>query len=92
MTIDISLEKMEEFYNFLMGKEIPEGMRIPKHCQPKLTPKKAFTIIWFLQEHFRILPDNIEQCDVCRDLFDRNKSGTYDEKKQKNYCEFCRTD
>ena len=84
------LEKMEELYNFLMGKKIPAEIKIGKHCQPKLTPKKAFTVIWFLQEYFAVLPISIELCDNCHDLFDSDNCGMYDEKTGKNLCECCR--
>ena len=42
---------------------------------PKLSPTKAFNVIWFLQEYLHILPDNIEQCDGCKDLFDTDSEG-----------------
>jgi len=53
-----AFEWIDEFYRFLQG-ETPEGMQCGKGGQPKLSEKKAFSIIWYLQEHMRILPDNI---------------------------------
>ncbi len=52
----------------------------------KLTPKKAFSIIWYLQEHFSILPDTIERCDVCNNLFDSESQGHHSELTGKHYC------
>jgi len=82
------LEWINEFYQFLQG-ESPETIKIGKTNQPKLSPKKAFTIIWYLQEHFSVLPDHIEQCSVCKELYDSNNSGIYWESKGKFYCGGC---
>jgi len=73
MTEQIGLEQIEEFMDMLTGTGLPDGMRMP--CQPQLSRKEAFSIIWFLQEHMRVLPDNIEQCGVCEELFDCDHEG-----------------
>ena len=85
---DTDLEWIEEFYNFLQGK-IPESIYLMRGYKPKMTPKKAFEIIWYLQEHFPILPDNIERCNNCDGLYDSNCSGLYWETKGKHYCDGC---
>ena len=82
------LEWMNEFYKFLQG-DVPEKVSICKGHQPKLSDKKANTIIWYLQEHMRILPDNIEKCDNCKELFDSHSEGIYWETKGKHYCGGC---
>lgn len=82
------LEWMDEFYKFLQGK-VPEKISIGRGHQPKLSDKKANTIIWYLQEHMRILPDNIEKCDTCKELFDAHSEGIYWETKGKHYCGGC---
>jgi hypothetical protein len=82
------LEWIKEFYDFLQG-ENPEGIQTRKHNSPKMTPKKAFTIIWYLQEHLRVLPDHIEKCSCCNDLYDSNSEGIYWESKGKFYCRAC---
>ena len=65
---------IDELFRFLKGEKLPEGT----HCKmPKLKPKLAFTVIWFLQEHMHCLPDNIEQCQGCEDLFDTDSEGYY---------------
>jgi len=65
-------DAIDEFYKFLKGEELPEGMQ----CKmPNLTPERAFAVIWFLQEHLHVLPSNIEQCDGCKELFDTDSSG-----------------
>lgn len=70
-------EKIEEFYNFLRDGKLPNGMKMPKSHIPKMSSKKAFTIIWYLQEHLQILPGSVEQCDGCLELFDSDKEGYY---------------
>lgn len=83
------IDFITEFYDFLKGSSIPEGMSIARGHRPKMSAKKASTIIWFLQEQFSILPDHIEQCDVCESFFDSWSSGIYWETKGKHYCGGC---
>ena len=74
-------DKIDELYKFLKGEELPAGMQ----CKmPVLSPDIAFTVIWFLQEHLHILPDNIEQCDNCKELFDTKSEGQYLDGQFKN--------
>ncbi len=79
-------EWIDEFYLFLQG-DVPDGIEIRNPV--KLSPKKAMSIIWYLQEHFSILPDNIEQCSVCKDLYDSQATGYHSEIKDKLYCGIC---
>lgn len=85
---DSDLEWINEFYEFLQGNN-PESIRISRGHQPKLSQKQAFTIIWYLQEHFSILPDHIERCNTCGDLYNSWSSGIYWESKGKHYCDCC---
>jgi hypothetical protein len=85
---DSDLEWVDEFYRFLQG-EIPDGISLSRGYKPKLSPKKAFAIIWYLQEQFPVIPDNINRCDNCGDLFDGNSEGLYWETKGKHYCGGC---
>jgi hypothetical protein len=85
---DTDLEWLQEFYEFLQGKQ-PETIRLGKGYAPKLKQKKAFAIIWYLQEHFPVFPDQIERCDVCGELFDSHSEGIYWESKGKNFCGGC---
>jgi len=68
----ITLEQVRELHQFLQGV-------VPKEVQlanpPKLTPEKAFDVIWFLQEHLGVLPDNFEMCQVCHEIFDQHSEG-----------------
>lgn len=82
------LEWVNEFYHFLQG-EAPENISLRKGYQPKLSEKKAYEIIWYLQEHFPIIPDHIERCDNCGELFDCWSSGIYWQTKDKHYCDAC---
>lgn len=81
-------EWINEFYEFLQGKQL-EGMTVGVQRQPRLTQKKAFTIIWYLQEHLRVLPDHVERCNNCGELFDTHSDGIYWESKGKHYCGGC---
>lgn len=65
-------DKFDVLYDYLRGVKLPDGV----HCKmPKLSANKAFGVIWFLQEIMHCLPDNIEQCKVCKELFDTDSSG-----------------
>jgi len=82
------IEWVEEFYEFLQD-ETPEKIHFPRGHKPQLSQKKAFAIIYYLQEHFSILPDHIEQCDNCGSLFDDWSEGIYWETKGKHFCGGC---
>jgi len=83
LTEEITLEQVEEFYRFLQGK-LPAEMIMA--CRPKLSERKAFKIIWYLQEHLRIIPDKFERCS-CGVLFDMGREGHL--KQGKMYCDRC---
>ncbi len=82
------MEWIEEFYEFLQGK-LPDGMEIQRGHQPKMSAKKAFSVIWYLQEHLSVFPDNIEKCYNCDGLYDTNCSGYHDDKTDRHYCDTC---
>ena len=85
---DSDLEWIEEFYKFLQGT-CPDSITLPRGHQPKMTSKKAFSIIWYLQEHFSILPDRVEKCSNCDGLYDADSEGLYWEAKGKHFCDGC---
>jgi len=89
METKINLKWVEEFYNFLQG-DIPKGIYLGHGQNPRLSPEKAFSIIWYLQEHFPLLIDNIEKCSNCDSLYDCNSEGLYCETKGKFYCGGCK--
>lgn len=82
------IEWVREFYLFLQG-ELPDSIRLSNRHKPKLSAKKAFAVIWYLQEHFSILPDSIEVCWNCGYLFDSDAEGLYWETKGRHYCCGC---
>lgn len=82
------MEWINEFYKFLQG-QIPDGMSLGRGHTIKLSPNKANSIIWYLQEHFPLLPDHIEKCDICNELYDPYNSGYYSELTSKFYCDSC---
>jgi len=83
------LDWLREFNSFLKGDSIPEGISIARGHAPKMSAKKACTIIWYLQEHFSVFPDTIEKCNECDELFDSASEGIYWETKGKHYCGAC---
>lgn len=85
---DSDLEWVTEFYEFLKGN-MPKSIHLGRGSAMKLTEKKAFAIIWYLQEHFPVFPDTIERCSNCGDLFDTNCSGIHWESKGRHYCDGC---
>lgn len=87
-----SLESVEVLYQMLRGGELPDGMTMPRGHQPRLTAKKAMSVIWFLQEQMGLIPDHYEACSVCEDLFDTWSEGTYVQSECKHYCGNCRPD
>lgn len=82
---DITIEDFEILYKFLQG-EPPEGV---KAYNPRLSARKAFSVIWFLQEITGVLPDNIDRCCSCDDLFDSDREGFHVESTGRNYCDGC---
>ena len=90
MKPDITLDQVDELNIFLQGKGLPDGIELkPKKTIPKLTEDQAWSVIWFLQEHLRVLPDVYEKCDVCGDLYNSEEGGMYQEKKPYHRCEGC---
>ena len=85
--MEITFEQINELYNFLANGELPGGMIMPS--RPKLGKNKAFNVIWFLQEHLKILPDKYEQCCRCKDIYDTWSEGEYIEKSDRHYCDAC---
>lgn len=73
-----NMDWIREFNSFLLG-ELPEGISIPDENLVKLTPNQAYSVLWYLREHFSILPDNFTKCDNCNYIFDDGKEGYYSE-------------
>lgn len=80
------IDWLREFYGFLQG-DVSEGMHISEEI--KLSPRQAFSIIYYLRERLRVFPDNIERCSVCNDLYDSDCEGEYSELEEKHYCGGC---
>ena len=76
--VQADVEWISGFYEYLQEKE-------------RLNKTKAFRIIYYLQEHLPILPDHIEKCDRCGDLYDSDSEGYHSEKRGKFYCGNCTT-
>lgn len=83
----ITLERVQELFDFLCDGTNPEGVFVKR--PPKLGARKAETIIWFLQEHMDILPDNFEMCVTCSRMYDSHSEGDHDEKTGRCHCGNC---
>lgn len=81
-----AIQWINEFYEWLQGEK---AEFVTKGFKPKLTDKKAFEIIWYLQEALPVFPDTIERCDTCGTLYDSGSEGIYWETKGKFYCGSC---
>lgn len=79
-------EWIQEFYDFLTGQSIPDRISMEPSYKPKLTAEQAHSVIWFLQEHFSVLPDHIEQCDTCKIWYNSWSQGHYSELTWRCYC------
>jgi hypothetical protein len=68
----ITLEQVEQFMEMLTGGELPDGLMLAN--QPELTRNQAFSVIYYLQEILRVIPDKFEMCE-CGELFDGDCDG-----------------
>ena len=68
------LGKTEELFAFLQG-ETPAGCRIADADVPHLTDAQAWTVIHHLGNLHWQVPDFIERCGVCGDLYDSEREG-----------------
>ena len=84
MSEKITLEKVKELYKFLQGN-VPAEICIKR--PPRLSQRQAFDVIWYLQEHLRILPDRYERCTRCGNIYDSEESGGI--RRNRCYCEHC---
>ena len=95
-----SLEDVTTFFDWLQGKKLDN---FNLEFQPNLTPEQAFAIIYIMQEGLGVLPDNIEMCCQCKELYNSDLGGStidedtitednrrFDEADFGNYCESCR--
>lgn len=73
MTQPTDLEKTQELFAFLQGK-IPDGYKIKQCHRPNLSPDEAWTVIWYLGNLYWQVPDHIERCGVCGNLYDSIES------------------
>lgn len=81
----VSIERVDEFYGFLQGAAVP-GMHFGR-SRPRLSAGAANAVIYFLQEHMDLIPDVIEQCVRCHNLFDTDYDGATIRDRQ--YCSLC---
>jgi len=82
----VTTEQVIELFEFLTEGKLPEGWTCKS---PRLSKRKAFSVIWYLQERLGVLPDIVEQCCKCGDLFNDEAEGIHIERTGRHYCESC---
>lgn len=88
MSVELTdVESVDKFHSFLMGGKPPEGFVLKQ--RPKLTARKAFAIIYVLQEHFHAIPDSFEMCSHCTRIYDSEREGHYSEQHPHHWCGNC---
>jgi len=85
---EIAIEHVEELFEFLQGN-LPSDIELDNGEKSKLTWKQAKTVIWYLQERLRIIPDNFEVCDGCGVVRDSHFEGEWIEDSGQWKCDFC---
>jgi hypothetical protein len=55
----------------------------------RMDAEQAFTVIWFLQNVCRLLPEHYEMCHNCKDIYDSLNEGHYNEKTGRCFCGSC---
>lgn len=80
MSEHVTIEQVREFYDMLTGAAIPDNIRLGRSA-PRLSQRKAFSVIWFLQEQTGIIPDIYERCDKCGSIYDSEQEGRFTEKR-----------
>lgn len=83
----LTLEHVKALYEFLQGKPV-KGVYIKP--APKLSSRRAFDVIYFLQEYLGIIPDIFDRCCSCGDMYNSEAEGTY--YRNSHYCDGCRPD
>ena len=68
MKTESTLDEVRELFEMLTGGQLPDGMHLTE--QPQLSAKAAFGVVYFLQEHLRLLPDTIELCAECEQVYE----------------------
>ena len=78
------VDNIARLYKWLMGQYYDARILeyVSKH-QPKLTPKKALSVILFLQNQIGAIPEKFKLCSVCGEWFDASQEGSDDT------CESC---
>lgn len=66
------LAEAKSLFLFLQGKP-GSGHHKPKGL--RLSATAAWNVIYYLQERWRLIPDSIERCSTCGEIFDSYYGG-----------------
>ena len=59
---------VDELMEVLTTGTPPDGFTI-SNMPPAMTREQAFSLVYLLQEHFEVIVDHIEMCEVCGRIF-----------------------
>lgn len=80
------VDRVRELFSFLQGT-VPPGYHVQDERVPQLTADQAWAVVWYVQELHWQVPDSIERCDLCGELFDSDAEGGYtDDGPQHDFC------
>jgi len=68
------LELSNELFQFLQGN-VTDEYSIDAGNVPKLSPDQAWAVIWYVGELHWKIPDHIDRCEWCGDLYDSHSEG-----------------
>ncbi len=72
------LERTRALFEFLQGSA-PRGYSVPVGEMPRLTSDQAWTVVWYLGNQYWRVPDFIQRCDRCGDLYNSECDGGFRE-------------
>lgn len=85
----MDLEQTKSLFEFLQGNNQSEVIEFKDGSIPKLTPEQAFSVIYYLQEELKVIPDVYEKCDECHEIFNTDSEGRQNLKSHKFFCDGC---
>lgn len=67
-TEETYVRKFEQLYQMLTTQQLPKGVQLSE--VPKLSPNKAISLLWFLEEVLELSPQiEMAQCACCKRVF-----------------------
>lgn len=95
----IAVEQIQQLFDWLTGAaetpphtddEPPTEHRFYVGLSPKMSPGQAESLIWWLQEVLRCVPEHYGRCSWCGNWYDSYASGCYLEADNEDDIGWCR--